>query len=107
MVDGHFVCLDERGLVLLLKVNPEKMEVVSRLNNILHPNVGEAFASMIAAFPEQAGTLMAFSRFHQLYLETPILLEKPCWAAPALSHGLLYRRGKDYLICLELIPQKR
>jgi outer membrane protein assembly factor BamB len=106
MVDGHFVCLDERGLVLLLKVNPEKLEVVSRLNNILHPNVGASFASMIVAFPEQAGTLAALARFHQLYLETPILLEKPCWAAPILAHGLLYLRGKDHLICLELIPQK-
>ena len=35
------------------------------------------------------------------------LLEYPCWAAPILSHGLLYVRGKDQLICLELIPEKR
>lgn len=35
-----------------------------------------------------------------------ILLEYPCWAAPILSHGLLYVRGKDRLICLELIPEK-
>ena len=33
------------------------------------------------------------------------LLEYPCWAAPALSHGLLYIRGNDRLICMELIPQ--
>jgi len=33
------------------------------------------------------------------------LLEYPCWAAPILSHGLLYVRGKDRLVCLELIPQ--
>ncbi len=33
------------------------------------------------------------------------LLEEPCWAAPILSHGLLYVRGKDRLVCLELIPQ--
>jgi outer membrane protein assembly factor BamB len=32
------------------------------------------------------------------------LLEYPCWAAPILAHGLLYVRGKDRLICLELIP---
>ena len=30
------------------------------------------------------------------------LLEYPCWAAPILSHGLLYVRGKDRLICLEV-----
>jgi outer membrane protein assembly factor BamB len=32
------------------------------------------------------------------------LLEEPCWAAPILAHGLLYLRGKDRLVCLELIP---
>jgi outer membrane protein assembly factor BamB len=32
------------------------------------------------------------------------LLEYPTWAAPILSHGLLYVRGKDRLVCLELIP---
>lgn len=32
------------------------------------------------------------------------LLEYPCWAAPILSHGRLYVRGKDRLVCLELIP---
>jgi outer membrane protein assembly factor BamB len=31
------------------------------------------------------------------------LLKDPCWAAPILSHGLLYVRGKDRLVCLELI----
>lgn len=30
------------------------------------------------------------------------LLQYPCWAAPILSHGLLYVRGKDRLVCLEL-----
>lgn len=30
------------------------------------------------------------------------LLRKPCWVAPVLSHGLLYVRGKDRLVCLEL-----
>ena len=34
------------------------------------------------------------------------LLEYPCWAAPVLSHGLLYVRGDDRLVCLELIPKK-
>ncbi len=35
------------------------------------------------------------------------LLQYPCWAAPILSHGLLYLRGDQRLVCLELIPQKR
>lgn len=35
------------------------------------------------------------------------LLEYPCWAAPILSHGLLYVRGEERLVCLELIPAKK
>jgi outer membrane protein assembly factor BamB len=31
------------------------------------------------------------------------LLTYPAWAAPVLSHGLLYLRGSDRLVCLELI----
>lgn len=34
------------------------------------------------------------------------LLKYPCWAAPILSHGRLYVRGEDRLVCLELIPKK-
>jgi len=32
------------------------------------------------------------------------LLKYPAWTAPVLSHGLLYVRGKDRLVCLEVIP---
>lgn len=32
------------------------------------------------------------------------LLRYPAWAAPVLSHGLLYLRGRDRLVCAELIP---
>ena len=31
----------------------------------------------------------------------------PFWAAPILSHGLLYIRGNERLVCLELIPEKK
>jgi outer membrane protein assembly factor BamB len=34
------------------------------------------------------------------------LLAEPCWAAPIVSHGLLYLRGDGRLVCLELIPAK-
>lgn len=34
------------------------------------------------------------------------LLKYPAWAPPVLSHGLLYVRGKDRLVCLELITDK-
>jgi outer membrane protein assembly factor BamB len=46
----------------------------------------------------------------RLRLEDPqsvrSLLLYPCWAAPILSHGLLYVRGKDQLVCLELVRSK-
>ncbi len=34
------------------------------------------------------------------------LLQYPAWAPPVLSQGLLYVRGRDRLVCLELIPAK-
>lgn len=33
-------------------------------------------------------------------------LDYPCWAPPVLSRGLLYVRGKNRLVCYELIPKK-
>src|SRR5262249_53181155 len=65
LVENHFICLTEEGLVLLLKVNPRKYDEVSRLD--LHER------------PADDGR--------------PYLME-PCWAAPILSHGLLYLRGR-------------
>jgi hypothetical protein len=38
--------------------------------------------------------------------ESPPLIEPPAWAAPILSHGLLYVRGEDRLVCLRLIPDE-
>ncbi len=34
-------------------------------------------------------------------------LEYPCWAAPVVSNGLVYVRGKGKLLALELIPAKK
>jgi outer membrane protein assembly factor BamB len=34
------------------------------------------------------------------------LLPQPAWAAPALSHGLLYLEGAGRLVCLKLIPSR-
>lgn len=79
LVDHHFICLSEDGILCLLKVNPEKYEEVSRV---------ELMSKEAAGRP------------------VPLLLE-PCWAAPILSHGLLYVRGADRLVCLELIPEAK
>lgn len=35
------------------------------------------------------------------------LLEYPCWAAPIVSNGLMYLRGEERLVCVELIPHKK
>ena len=77
-VDGHFVCLSEDGVLRLLKINPKRYEEVS-----------------VAELKRTEGGD-----------EVP-LLQYPAWAAPVLSHGLLYLRGRDRLVCLELIPEKK
>lgn len=76
-VDGHFVVLGEDGRLMLLKVNPEKPEVVGELD-------------LYGTNDKVDGTP---------------LLSAPCWAAPILSHGLLYVRGNDRVVCMELIPK--
>ncbi len=38
-------------------------------------------------------------------LDGPALINPPAWAAPILSHGLLYVRGDDRLVCLRLIEE--
>ncbi len=75
MIDGHFICLAEDGVLRLLKVNPKKYDLVSEIE-LIDPKTKRA------------------------------LLEYPCWAAPIVSHGLLYVRGEERLVCLELIPKK-
>jgi outer membrane protein assembly factor BamB len=35
------------------------------------------------------------------------LLEYPCWAAPIMSHGLMYLRGRNQIVCVEMIPRKK
>jgi outer membrane protein assembly factor BamB len=78
LVDGHFVCLSEDGALRLLKVNPKKYEEASRVD-LKRTEEGEEVS----------------------------LLQYPAWAAPVLSHGLLYLRGRDRLVCLEVIPEKK
>lgn len=79
-VDGHFINLGEYGVLQLLKVNPEKREVVSEV--ILRR--------------DEPGT-------DPIDGGKPRLLRAPCWAAPILAHGLLFVRGDDRVVCLEVI----
>ncbi|GIW93712.1 MAG: hypothetical protein KatS3mg110_1753 [Pirellulaceae bacterium] len=75
-VDGHFVCLGEDGVLRLIQARPDRFQQVSEL---------------VVRLPDSNG----FSRS---------LLRYPCWAAPILSHGLLFVRGEGRVVCLELIP---
>jgi outer membrane protein assembly factor BamB len=83
LVDGHFVCLGEDGRLRLLRVNPKKYDEV---------------ASVQLRMPAKDGSYDP---------DGEELLDYPCWAAPILSHGLLYVRGEKRLVCLELIPAKK
>jgi outer membrane protein assembly factor BamB len=81
-VDGHFVCLSEDGTLRLLRANPEKYDLVAEV----------VLADDKTSEPNAFG------------LGATRLLKYPAWAAPILSHGLLYVRGANRLVCLELIP---
>jgi outer membrane protein assembly factor BamB len=80
-IDGHMLCLGEYGQLWLLKCSPEKVEHIAALD-YSDPDLG-----------------------NELLGKSAPVLQYPCWAAPIVSHGLLYLRGKDRLICLELIKR--
>lgn len=80
-VDGHFICLSETGTLIAIKAQSEKYQP-------------------ICEFTPRANDVSSGSDERD---ERP-LLDYPAWAAPILSHGLLYVRGKDQLACFELIP---
>jgi outer membrane protein assembly factor BamB len=80
-VDGHFICLTEDGELIVFRANPERFEVVSRVV-LKSPGAGAARAG-------EGARLLAF----------------PAWAAPILARGLLYAKGRDTLVCLEVIPR--
>jgi outer membrane protein assembly factor BamB len=71
-VDGHFFCLSESGTLLVLRADPEKFLPIAEIP-LVDP-----------AMPGRK------------------LVRHPAWAAPILAHGLLYVRGADRLVCLEL-----
>jgi outer membrane protein assembly factor BamB len=80
-VDGHFVCLGEDGTLRLVRATPEKYEPVAEAVLVDKSAPPDAFA-----------------------LGPPRLVKYPAWAAPVLAHGLVYVRGANRLVCLELIP---
>jgi hypothetical protein len=77
IVDSHWLWLGENGKLHLLKLGSDTHEVVAEMDLQLKPQPGS---------------------------KEPIL-NPPSWAPPVLSHGLLFVRGSDRIICLELIPE--
>ena len=75
-IDDHLIVLNERGQLDLIKPSPEKM-------------VLEASVDLNDLASKQDGAP---------------LLQYPCWAAPIVSHGVLYVRGKNHLLSFQLIP---
>lgn len=78
-VDGHFLCLGEYGQLILFKATPKGFEPVS--------------FDLLGGNPNKK-------------ISGGVLLKYPCWAAPVIARGLMYVRGDDELVCLELIPSK-
>jgi outer membrane protein assembly factor BamB len=70
-VEGHLLCLNEYGDLVVFKANPQKFELV---------------ATWVPINLESGAKL----------------LDYPAWAAPIISHGLLYVRGNNQLLCYEL-----
>lgn len=81
-VDGHFVCLGEYGELFLFNANPDNFELITQWEHSAPLHLGDEPTS-------------------------EVMLEYPCWAAPILSQGLLYVRGSNQLVCLELIPERK
>lgn len=94
-LDGCFICLGEDGVLRLLKANPNKYEPLAEVY-LEEPVFGPPAAPGTTS-PAKAGVGR---------LPGAPLLKYPCWAAPIVSHGLLYVRGEDQLVCLEVIPAK-
>ncbi len=84
--DGHFVVLTEYGRLLLVKATPERFELVAEMD-----------------LGDKAAGSDAKTAVDDRPAERP-RLRYPAWNAPVLSFGLLYLRGKDQLVCLDLSP---
>ena len=76
---GHLIVLGEYGDLALVRATPDRYEEVSR-------------------------TRLTATEADGRPVE---LLAPPCWAAPAIARGLLYLRGKDRLVCLDLVGDDR
>ncbi len=96
--DQHLINLEERGKLRLISATPKRFELVGEftLCDRNAPLPAETKSGTVARDSDPPPTPTGES--------PPPLLKFPCWAAPILSHGLLYVRSANRLVCLELIP---
>jgi outer membrane protein assembly factor BamB len=71
-VDGHLVVVGEEGRVLLVEQNSKEFRRVT-----------EYEPKLVDGKPE-------------------VKFRSPCWSAPVISHGLMWVRGKNKLVCFDL-----
>jgi len=76
IVDDHLLMLGESGVLQLLELRSDKLNIIAQMP--------------LADIQDKR--------------DRKPLVQTPCWAPPVLSHGLLYVRGTNKVVCLELIP---
>ena len=81
LVDDLLVCQSEDGVMRFIEPTAEKYTPLAEFRLV----AGDADSEVAPGSP---------------------LLKRPVWAAPVLSHGLLFVRGDGRLVCAELIPDK-
>jgi outer membrane protein assembly factor BamB len=77
VVDGHWLWLGEQGKLQLIPIDSADHKPIAEMD----------LGTTIDPVNQQA------------------YVNPPSWAPPVLSHGLLYIRGNDRILCLELIPE--
>ncbi len=88
LIDDKLLVVGEHGLVQLVTASANAYQVVTEID------LGEMIDGLAIDGVEK----------NQVSRMQP-LLQSPVWAPPTLAHGLLYLRGENRLVCLDLIPQ--
>jgi outer membrane protein assembly factor BamB len=88
LVDDKLIVLGEHGLVQMVVADQKEFRVITEID------LGEPIANL---------KIEGMNEF-EIARSQP-LLRSPVWAPPTLAHGLLYLRGANKLVCLDLIPE--
>jgi outer membrane protein assembly factor BamB len=96
--DQHLISLEERGRMRLIRATPSRFELDGEFT-LRNPDATVSEATESQPMPADGPPSPATDSG-----SPPPLLQFPCWATPILSHGLLYVRSANRLVCFELIP---